>query len=56
MLIGYSSSPGKPRCLIHEFLSNGTLEEALEIGVKKIGMSLSKTERSYLITGIISPV
>ena len=34
-LIGYSSSPGKDKCLIYEFLPNGTLEEALEIGVRR---------------------
>lgn len=30
-LIGYSS---KPKCLIYEFMLNGTLEDALEIGVR----------------------
>ena len=29
-LIGYSN---KPKCLIYEFMLNGTLEDALEIGV-----------------------
>lgn len=30
-LIGYSNSP---KCLIYEFMLNGTLEDALEIGVR----------------------
>ena len=33
MLIGYSCTPDKPKCLVYEFLQNGSLEDALEIGV-----------------------
>lgn len=30
--MGYSASPRCPRCLIYEFVTNGTLEDALEVG------------------------
>ena len=32
-LMGYSAMPRKPRCLVYEYITNGTLEDALEIGV-----------------------
>lgn len=30
--MGYSNSSKCPRCLIYEFVTNGTLEDALEVG------------------------
>lgn len=35
-LIGYSSTQQKSKCLIYELLPNGTLEDALEIGVSTL--------------------
>ena len=32
-LLGYSNESTLPRCLIYEFMVNGTLEDALDFGV-----------------------
>ena len=33
-LIGYSATPECSLCLVYEYISNGTLEDALEFGVR----------------------
>uniref|UniRef100_A0A1X7U7Q0 non-specific serine/threonine protein kinase n=1 Tax=Amphimedon queenslandica TaxID=400682 RepID=A0A1X7U7Q0_AMPQE len=42
-LLGYSNDPGLPRCLIYEFMVNGTLEDALDFGVDRSKVEGSET-------------
>ena len=49
-LIGYSNSP---KCLIYEFMLNGTLEDALEIGVS-IYCVLNNEAHSYACTWLLT--
>ncbi|XP_019855710.1 PREDICTED: interleukin-1 receptor-associated kinase 4-like isoform X2 [Amphimedon queenslandica] len=42
-LLGYSNKPGLPRCLIHEFMANGSLEDALDFGLDRSNVLQSPT-------------
>lgn len=48
--MGYSASPGRPCCLIYEYVTNGTLEDALEIGF--VGKERSATRKEKAVVGL----